>query len=80
MLTTFKLGAADLDAAFGSTLKATVTTYNRPRSFAKSFKTGTTPLDFASAEGKYSRGTSTLSLKFEVSAGGGFCGGFHDYW
>ena len=30
------------------------------------------------ADGKYSKGTSTLTLKFSVRAGGGF-GGFGDY-
>ena len=77
VLTTFKLGRDALEAAFGSTLKATVATYNRPRSFAKSFKTGSTDLVFASADGKYSKGTSTLTLKFEVRAGGG-CYGYGD--
>ena len=48
VLTTFKLGREDLERAFGSSLKATVATYNRPRSFAKSFKTGSTDLDFSS--------------------------------
>lgn len=48
VLTTFKLSRAELERAFGTTLKATVATYNRPRSFGKSYKTGSTELDFAS--------------------------------
>ena len=73
-LTTFSLSQSELDAAFGELLKAKVNTFNHPRAFAKSFKTGSADLSFVSAEGKYSKGTSTLSLKFTARAGGG--GGF----
>jgi len=74
-LTTFSLSQSELDAAFGELLKAKVNTFNHPRAFAKSFKTGSADLSFVSAEGKYSKGTSTLSLKFTARAGGGGGGG-----
>ena len=53
VLTTFKLSRDDLDRAFGSTLKATVGTYNRPRSFAKSYKTGSADLDFSAVRAQH---------------------------
>jgi hypothetical protein len=57
VLTTFKLSREDLESAFGSTLKATVATYNRPRSFAKSYKTGSADLDFSSVRAQISNGS-----------------------
>ena len=55
VLTTFKLSRTELERAFGTTLKATVATYNRPRSFGKSYKTGSTELDFASVRARAAR-------------------------
>ena len=37
----------------------------------QAYKTGSKELSFTSAEGKYSKGTSTLTLKFSAVCGGG---------
>lgn len=76
VLTTFSLSSAQITAVFGDAIGSIkVPTFSRPRSFQKGYKTGDATLGFASAEGKYSKGTSTLTLKFRVHAGGGGCGG-----
>jgi hypothetical protein len=75
VVTTVALNQAQLIDTFGDALgKINVQTWSHPRAFAKSWKTGTATLAFRSADGKYSRGTSTLTLKFEAvcfSAGAG---------
>eukprot|EP00656_Telonema_subtile_P046303 TRINITY_DN52690_c0_g1_i1.p1 TRINITY_DN52690_c0_g1~~TRINITY_DN52690_c0_g1_i1.p1 ORF type:complete len:132 (+),score=42.91 TRINITY_DN52690_c0_g1_i1:39-434(+) len=65
VLTTFNLDKAQVEAAFGDLIKTLkVQTWSRPRSFQKSWKTGSTEISINSAEGKYSKGTSVLTLKF----------------
>ena len=64
VITSFSLSSAQLAAVFGALLdKVTVKTHSRPRSFRKSYPTGAVELSFTSATGKFSRGTSTASLK-----------------
>lgn len=76
VLTTFSLTAEQISAVFGDAIASVkVQTFSHPRSFQKSYKTGDATLSFNSAEGKYSKGTSTLTLKFHVRAGGGGGGG-----
>ena len=77
VVTSFSLDEEQIAAAFGALLaKVNVQTWNHPRAFAKSYKTGSTALSFHSADGKYSTGTSVLTLKFNASAGGGGMFGF----
>lgn len=74
--TSFVLEGASLEAAFGG-FKASVVCWSRtrPGSFQKSYKTGSQDVSLRSAEGKFSTGTSTLTLKFRVEVAGGH-GGF----
>ena len=69
--TSFSLGGEQLGAAFGG-FKASVACWSRtrPGSFQKSYKTGSEDVTLSSAEGKFSTGTSTLTLKFKVVVGG----------
>ena len=46
-----------------------VPTYNRPYAFRKSCRLGDREILIISGEGKYYRGTSTLTIKFLVSCG-----------
>ena len=73
VVTALSLAAAQLSALLGAGLDEAikVPTWSRPRAFAKAFKSGDALLTFASAEGKYSRGTSTLTLKCAARAAGG---------
>ena len=74
VLSTLSLSAAALSALFGEAInKLSVPTHSRPRAFAKGYKTGSALLAFSRADGKFSRGTSTLTLKFAASVDGG-CG------
>eukprot|EP01047_Picozoa_sp_COSAG01_P059247 COSAG01_NODE_7087_length_3359_cov_1.144479_3_plen_263_part_00 len=74
--TSFHLASGDIAAVFGASLKAKVATWSRTRrAFEKSYKTGSQEMSFVSAEGKYSTGTSTLTLKFAVNVPGGYSGG-----
>lgn len=76
VVTTLSLTAVQLTDIFGSAIEnLKVGTWSHPRSFQKSYKTGDAVLSFSSAEGKYSKGTSTLTLKFRTVAGGGGGGG-----
>ena len=63
-------------------------TWSQPRrgSFQKAWKTGSQAVSLAGAQAKFSTGTSTLTVKFEVQVAGGyegmgfmFSGGFGDY-
>ena len=79
VLTTFSLSAEQLSDLFGGLLDGVkVPTWSHARSFQKAYRTGDAVLDFRAAEGKYSRGTSTLTLKMSVRAGAGG-GGCEDY-
>ena len=72
VLTTFKMDAEQLSTHFAGLLKGVkVTTWSQPRSFRKAHRTGSQELSFLSAEGKFSKSTSTLSLKLMVECGGG---------
>lgn len=72
VVTTFSLNSEQLAAVFGDAIGAVkVPTFSRPRAFCKGYKTGDAALSFNSAEGKYSKGTSTLTVKFRVRAGEG---------
>lgn len=72
VVTTLSLQAADLSALLGDSIaKLKVPTWSMPRSFQKAWKTGDAALSFRGAEGKFSRGTSTLTLKFAAEAEGG---------
>jgi hypothetical protein len=75
-LTTLALNENQLSSAFGALIeKIKVPTWSRGhRAFAKSYKTGSVELSIESAEGKYSKGTSKLTLKFQARAGGGYGG------
>ena len=76
--TSFALEGDALAAAFGD-LKISVPTWSHThRSFQKAHKTGSAEVSVASAEGKYSTGTSTLTIKFclRVAGGCGDYGGF----
>jgi len=76
LVTTFSLNTEMLKSAFGNLITGIkVQTFNRPRSFQKSYKTGSQEVTLSSAECKYSKGTSNLTLKFSVT-----CGGGHDYF
>jgi hypothetical protein len=74
VVTAFTLSTQQLAALLGEGLDSAVKvpTWSRPRAFSKSFKTGDALLSFAGADGKYSKGTSTLTLKCAARAGGGF--------
>jgi hypothetical protein len=48
-----------------------VKTHSRPRSFRKAYPTGAVELSFPSAAGKFSRGTSTVTLKVTAVCGEG---------
>lgn len=75
--TTFSLNENDTKSMFGD-LKISTPTWSRtrPGSFQKAYKTGSESVSVLSAEGKYSTGTSTLTLKFSVRVEGGYgsCG------
>lgn len=71
-ITSFSLPEEALKRVFGTELEGvSVKTFSRPRSFRKSWPTGAVALEFDSATGKYSNGTSTCTIKFSVSCGGG---------
>ena len=74
VVTAFALSQPQLAALLGEGLDAAVKvpTWSRPRAFSKSYKTGDALLSFAGADGKYSKGTSTLTLKCAARAAGGF--------
>ncbi len=68
--TSFALQGSSLRDAFGD-LKLSVQTWSRTRrSFEKAYKTGSEAVALESAEGKYSAGTSTLTLKFHLKVAG----------
>ena len=69
--TSFSLSSDDITNTFGD-LKLSVPTFSQPRSFQKGYKTGSQKVRLHSAEGKYSTGTSTVTLKFSLSIGGGY--------
>ena len=68
--TSFTLDGDSLAAAFGDS-KLSVPTWQAARSFQKAHKTGSEEVAIVSAEGKYSTGTSTLTLKFSLKVAGG---------
>ena len=73
VVTAVVLSSAQLSTLLGPALEAVkVPTWSRPRAFCKSGKSGDATLTFAGAEGKYSRGTSTLTLKCAAHAPGGY--------
>lgn len=67
--TSFSLTKEVIDEMFGD-MKITVSTWTQPRNFRKGYKTGSQSVGFHSAEGKYSTGTSTVTLKFSLSIAG----------
>lgn len=68
--TSFFLATDELAAALG-TPKITVPTWSTSsRAFAKAYKTGSESVSLVSAHGKYSTGTSTVTLKCNVRVGG----------
>lgn len=70
--TSFALVDASLAAAFGD-FKCSVPTWSRTRrSFEKAYKTGSEAVTIKSAAGKYSTGTSTVTLKFDLQIAGGY--------
>ena len=78
-ITSFSLAEEDLKRVFGSELEGiSVKTYSRPRSFRKSWPTGSVAVAIDSGTGKYSNGTSTCTIKFSVSCGGG--GMYDGFW
>ena len=82
VVTAFALSAPQLAALLGAALEAVkVPCWSRPRAFCKSVKSGDATLTFAGAEGKYSRGTSTLTLKCAAHAPGGYdCDDAYSMW
>mmetsp|Transcript_10739 Transcript_10739/g.13578 ORF Transcript_10739/g.13578 Transcript_10739/m.13578 type:complete len:258 (-) Transcript_10739:102-875(-) len=76
--TSFSLTEELITTMFGSlTDKLSVPTFSQPRSFQKGYKTGSQSVSLLCAEGKYSTGTSTLTLKFALIIGGGYDGAFY---
>jgi hypothetical protein len=72
IITSLSLDSAQLKAVFGALLEGiSVKTHSRPRSFRKAYPTGAVELSFPSAAGKYSRGTSTVTLKVTAVCGEG---------
>ena len=71
--TTFSLPKAKL-AAVEQHFKMAIATWSRPRrgSFRKAWKTGLEPIELVATEGKYSTGTSTMTLKVQVRVAGGY--------
>lgn len=76
--TSFSLSREVITDIIGD-LKLSVPTFSQPRSFQKGYKTGSQSVSLHSAEGKYSTGTSTLTLKFSLSIGGGYGDSDGDY-
>ena len=80
--TSFALADAPLAAAFGD-FKCSVPCWSRARrSFEKAYKTGSQDVALLSADGKFSTGTSTMTLKFALRVAGGSsggCGGFFGF-
>ena len=75
--TSFTLDGEALKSAFGD-LKPKVATWSQPRSFSKARRTGSETISVISAEGKFSTGTSTLTIKFGLSVSYGGDGGGSD--
>jgi len=71
--TSFSLTKETLTHTFGEN-KLNVQTWSISRNFQTAYKTGSQNVSLLSADGKYSTGTSTLTLKFTVSIGGGVSG------
>mmetsp|Transcript_10713 Transcript_10713/g.23727 ORF Transcript_10713/g.23727 Transcript_10713/m.23727 type:complete len:265 (-) Transcript_10713:225-1019(-) len=69
--TSFSLTGEVIADTFGD-LKLSVPTFSQPRSFQKGYKTGSQKVSLHSADGKYSTGTSTVTLKFSLSIAGGW--------
>ena len=77
--TSFSLGASDIARAFGD-LKCKIPTWTQShRAFQKAYKTGSKEVTLPSAEGKYSSGTSTVTIKFDVRVAGGYGGSYGGY-
>ena len=76
--TSFTLSQSDIAQVFD--LKVKVATWSQShRAFQKAYKTGSKEVSFPSAEGKYSSGTSTVTIKFDVRVAGGSYGGYGGY-
>mmetsp|Transcript_10989 Transcript_10989/g.10655 ORF Transcript_10989/g.10655 Transcript_10989/m.10655 type:complete len:246 (+) Transcript_10989:144-881(+) len=71
--TSFSLTKEVLIDTFGD-FKLSIPTWSMPRNFRKAYKTGSNSVSLHGADGKYSTGTSTLTLKFSLSIGGGWVG------
>jgi hypothetical protein len=72
-VTSFALSQEDIAVAFGAGgITAKVATWTRPRGFQKGHKTGSQELSVSAATGKYSAGTSTVTMKFDCEVAGGF--------
>lgn len=68
--TSFSLSEEDIKAAFGDLGIKVATWSHTRRAFDKAYKTGTEPVSLVGAEGKYSTGTSTLTIKFSCVVAG----------
>mmetsp|Transcript_11462 Transcript_11462/g.38282 ORF Transcript_11462/g.38282 Transcript_11462/m.38282 type:complete len:110 (+) Transcript_11462:237-566(+) len=78
--TSFSLSGEELAAAFGD-VKLSVPTWSQSsRAFQKAHKTGSADVRLASAEGKFSTGTSTLTIKFSLVVDGDFEDSGHGGW
>jgi hypothetical protein len=84
VITSFSLSCEELTTLFGTALGAiNVKTWSRPRSFRKSYSTGMNAITFRGAEGRFSKNTSTLTLKASAVCGEGgddIFGGMFDLW
>lgn len=64
ILTTFRLSKAQLTALLGADkMSCTVRTWSHGGGFRKTYQTGRSPVTYEEAEGKYSRSTSTMTVK-----------------
>jgi hypothetical protein len=68
IITTFTLSSAQLTTLLGADkMSCNVRTWSRGGGFRKTYATGPAPVEYQSAEGKYSRATSTMTLKVQSS-------------
>lgn len=64
IMTTFRLSKAQLTVLLGADkMSCTVRTWSHGGGFRKTYQTGRAPVEYEGAEGKYSRSTSTMTLK-----------------
>jgi hypothetical protein len=68
--TKFDLSANDIASSFGDINVKVPTWSHTRRAFDRAYKTGSAPVSLLKAEGKYSTGTSTLTVKFTCKVAG----------